>query len=47
MVEILIAVCCSIFVVIVIVASIKKRKNGNYCSGDCSKCSSCNVKKDK
>ena len=47
MVEIFIAVGCSVFVLIVVIKSIKKIKNGYYCSGDCSKCSLCNIKKDK
>ncbi len=39
--EILLIIACSVLVISVIVSSIIKRKKGNYCSGDCSNCSSC------
>ncbi len=45
MIEIFIGIGCFAFVVIVTVISIIKRKKGKCCNGDCSNCSSCNLKK--
>ncbi len=47
MVEIIIGISCFAFVVTVMVTNIIKRKKGKYCTGDCSRCSSCNGSKDK